>query len=75
MVIYLNVTEPFFAPKAISDQDRAAIGAVVDPVYSELKKKFDVKQVQFHLPPATSFYRAHKPGDFKSFAATVIEAI
>ena len=55
MVIYLNVTEPFFAPKAINDQDRAALGADVDPVHSELKKKFDVKQVQLHLPPATSF--------------------
>ena len=63
--------------KAINDQDRAAIGTVVDPVYSELKKKFDVKQVQFHLPPATSFYRAHKPekygDDLSSFRKTVVE--
>lgn len=49
----------------------------VDPIYKELKNRFDVQQVQFHTPAATSFYRAHKPekygDDLSSFRKTVVE--
>ena len=47
--------------------------------YNEkLKKEYDIDQFQFHTPPATSFLRLHKPGQFgddlSAFRNTVVEA-
>jgi methyl-accepting chemotaxis protein len=42
-----------------------------------LKNDYDVRQFQFHLPPATSFLRVHKPekfgDDLSGFRNTVLE--
>ena len=41
-----------------------------------MKKEFAARQFQFHIPPATSFLRVHKPekfgDDLSSFRKTVI---
>lgn len=45
---------------------------------TKLKPVYGIKQFQFHLPPATSFFRVHKPGkfgdDLSAFRNTVIQA-
>lgn len=47
------------------------------PIFKLLKKEFAVRQFQFHLPPATSFLRVHKPkkfgDDLSGFRKTVIQ--
>lgn len=47
------------------------------PAFELLKKDYAVRQFQFHLPPATSFLRVHKPekfgDDLSSFRQTVLD--
>ena len=56
--------------------DREGLAKIMVPVFKQMKSDFAVRQFQFHLPPATSFLRAHKPAkfgdDLSSFRATVI---
>ena len=56
--------------------DRASLSGLTLPAFSKLKKPLSLKQFQFHLPPATSFYRVHKPAkfgdDLSSFRKTVV---
>lgn len=64
--------------KAMADGDRDRIGELLLPAFKVLKKQYAVVQMQFHTPPATSFYRVHKPekygDDLSSFRHTVVEA-
>lgn len=56
--------------------DRDGLAKIMAPVFSQMQSDFAVRQFQFHLPPATSFLRVHKPAkfgdDLSSFRATVI---
>ncbi|WP_306027057.1 methyl-accepting chemotaxis protein [Stappia sp. MMSF_3263] len=56
--------------------DREALAGEFVPVFKTLKDGFGIRQFQFHLPPATSFLRVHKPekfgDDLSSFRATVV---
>ena len=65
------------ASKAMADGDRDALAAMTVPMFKDLKKEYSARQFQFHLPPATSFLRAHKPqkfgDDLSSFRKTVVE--
>ncbi len=58
-------------------QDRKALAKWTVPLFSVLKRDFAARQFQFHLPPATSFLRAHKPqkygDDLSSFRKTVVK--
>jgi methyl-accepting chemotaxis protein len=57
--------------------DRDALAVWTVPLFKKLKAKFAVRQFQFHIPPAISFLRAHKPAkfgdDLSSFRKTVVE--
>jgi methyl-accepting chemotaxis protein len=56
--------------------DRAALSGLFLPGFKLLARDYNVEQFQFHLPPATSFLRLHKPekfgDDLSSFRHTVI---
>jgi methyl-accepting chemotaxis protein len=62
--------------EAFAKGDRTTLSNLTLPAFRELKKKLGLKQFQFHLPPATSFFRAHKPAkfgdDLSSFRKTVV---
>lgn len=64
--------------QAMKAQDRDALAAAFVPAFPEMKAKYHVRQFQFHLPPATSFLRVHKPAkfgdDLSGFRKTVVEA-
>lgn len=66
------------AVAAIAARDRAALLALTKPGFDELKKSYGIAQYQWHLVPATSFLRVHKPeqfgDDLSAFRATVVEA-
>ena len=66
-----DVTEKFVA------QDREGLAAMMVPGFKLLKEQYGVRQFQFHLPPATSFLRVHKPAkfgdDLSGFRQTVVE--
>ncbi|MDR3585381.1 MAG: methyl-accepting chemotaxis protein [Desulfosporosinus sp.] len=49
--------------KALAERDRATLARLVQPVFDEIKKE-GFSQLQFHLSPAISFYRAHSPNKF-----------
>ncbi|TGE33483.1 methyl-accepting chemotaxis protein [Desulfosporosinus sp. Sb-LF] len=49
--------------KALAERDRATVARLVQPVFNEIKKE-GFSQLQFHLSPAISFYRAHSPNKF-----------
>ncbi len=60
-------------------QDRDALAVNLVDFYDKvLKQQYGMDQLQFHLPPATSFFRAHKPesfgDDLSAFRKTVIAA-
>ncbi|MBK8944619.1 MAG: HAMP domain-containing protein [Ignavibacteriae bacterium] len=59
--------------------DREGITEMLYDVYiNKLKKDYDIDQLQFHTPPATSFLRLHQPDQFgddlSSFRETVVLA-
>lgn len=49
--------------KALAERDRTTLAQLVQPVFNEVKKQ-GFSQLQFHLAPAISFYRAHSPKKF-----------
>lgn len=56
--------------------DRKALSELFAPGFKLLATEYGVEQFQFHIPPATSFYRVHKPekfgDDLSSFRHTVV---
>ncbi|MBF0565254.1 MAG: methyl-accepting chemotaxis protein [Nitrospirae bacterium] len=61
------------------DKNREALVAKTVKLFKDsLKSNYGIKQFQFHLPPATSFLRVHKPekfgDDLSSFRNTVVAA-
>ncbi|WP_119395461.1 methyl-accepting chemotaxis protein [Salinibius halmophilus] len=62
--------------QAMANQDWQSLGRQFDPLWPDLKAK-GIAQFQFHLPPATSLYRVHKPekrgDDLSAFRRTVVE--
>ena len=63
---------------AFARRDRAALAAPTLPGYSVLHEAYGDEQTQFHLPRATSFFRAHRPeafgDDLSGFRRTVLDA-
>ena len=63
---------------AFARRDREALAALTLPGYSVLHEAHGAQQMQFHLPPATSFFRAHRPekfgDDLSGFRRTVLDA-
>ena len=57
--------------------DRDALAREFVPGFDRLKAEYGIRQFQFHLPPATSYLRVHKPekhgDDLSSFRKTVVE--
>ncbi len=66
------------AGEAVANEDRATLEAEFLPGFTRLMQDYDVRQFQFHTPPATSFFRVHKiekwGDDLSSFRNTVLEA-
>lgn len=58
--------------------EREALNNVLANFNQKAKAEYGVRQFQFHLPPATSFLRLHKPekfgDDLSSFRKTVVQA-
>jgi methyl-accepting chemotaxis protein len=58
-------------------QDRDGLAAEFVPAFANLKSTYGIRQFQFHLPPATSFLRVHKPAkfgdDLSGFRKTVVD--
>jgi methyl-accepting chemotaxis protein len=50
--------------KAVADKDTNALKDLTLKQYRYLKNEFNLSQFQFHLPPATSLFRGHKPEKF-----------
>lgn len=73
----LSVAENAEVRRLFASGDREGLIKMLQPVFDQLKKD-GVEQMQFHLPPATSFYRLHMPekhsDDLSSFRFTVLEA-
>ena len=47
--------------QAFAQGDRDRLKGLFLPGFDTLKRDFGARQFQFHLPPATSFLRVHKP--------------
>lgn len=56
-----NLAEIPAVQKALAEQDRVTLENMLLASYQQLDAKFGVPQSQFHLPPATSFLRLHRP--------------
>jgi methyl-accepting chemotaxis protein len=59
-----SVAEMSAVQQAMAEQDRDTLRDMLLTSYQQLDEKFGVPQSQFHLPPATSFLRLHKPENF-----------
>lgn len=63
--------------EAMRAGDREMLAGVFVPGFKDLKADYGVRQFQFHLPPATSFLRVHKPekfgDDLSGFRNTVLK--
>ncbi|RYD01851.1 hypothetical protein N752_27990 [Desulforamulus aquiferis] len=72
----LSISENPDIQKTFAERNRAEIARLTMPIFNELKAE-GISQLQFHIPPATAFYRAHKPDnygdDLSSFRKTVVE--
>ncbi len=64
--------------QAMAAGDRERLAAIAVPMFKVMKQHYNVRQFQFHTPPATSFLRAHKPekfgDDLSAFRQTVLIA-
>ena len=62
--------------QAMGRGDRAGLLRETAPAYEVLKKNYAADQFQFHIPPATSYLRVHKPDkfgdDLSDFRQTVV---
>jgi methyl-accepting chemotaxis protein len=47
--------------EAIAGADRAALSRLFGSGFETLKSGYGVDQFQFHMPPASSLFRVHKP--------------
>lgn len=72
---YIVATDPTMS-RAMAEGRRDDLAVRTVPLFNELKKQYAVRQFQFHLPPATSFLRAHKAkkfgDDLSSFRKTIL---
>jgi len=63
--------------QAFAQGDRDRLKVLFLPGFDTLKRDFGARQFQFHLPPATSFLRVHKPqkhsDDLSGIRHTVVE--
>jgi len=50
--------------EAFAKRDRKRLMEIIQPGYKELKDTYGIKQLHFHVPPATSFLRIHLPERF-----------
>jgi len=70
------VAEIPLVQKAMAENDRKTLEALFVPGFKIMKKQYGVGQFQFHLPPATSFLRVHKPkkfgDDLSGFRKTIL---
>jgi len=61
--------------RLLGERNRDELARITVPTFEVMKKEYNVRQ--FHLPPATSFLRVHKPqkfgDDLSSFRKTVVE--
>ncbi len=61
--------------RSMAIRDRDSLLTSVMPLYQQLKKEMDLNVFHFHLPPAISFLRLHRPekfgDDLSSFRHTV----
>jgi methyl-accepting chemotaxis protein len=64
--------------KSLAEKKRSRLLKLTLPLYLSGREKLNIKQFQFHLPPATSFLRLHKVNkygdDLSGFRLTVLEA-
>ncbi|MFK7159442.1 methyl-accepting chemotaxis protein [Marinospirillum sp. MEB164] len=64
--------------RAFAARDRQQLRQELHPVFEQLRETTGIEQMQFHLPPATSFLRLHMldryDDDLSSFRHTVVEA-
>lgn len=62
--------------KAVAEHDRGSLAEITEEYFKNRSSKYGIAQLHFHLPPATSLFRAHKPGkygdDLSSFRKTVL---
>ena len=63
--------------EAFATGDRDRLARMLVPGFKGLSEHHGLRQLQFHIAPATSFLRVHKPekfgDDLSSFRATVVE--
>lgn len=72
-----TVAETTAVKEAFAARDRERLAADFVPQFQKMKEEHGARQFQFHLAPATSFLRVHKPekfgDDLSSFRFTVVE--
>ncbi len=65
--------------RLLAERDRSGLEALLHNTFLQLNRDFDIAQVHFHLPPAISFLRLHRPemyGDeMESYRRTIRDAI
>ncbi len=72
------VAEIPLVQQKIANNQRDALAALFVPGFAQMQQSYGVDQFQFHLPPATSYLRVHKPekfgDDLSSFRFSVLDA-
>ncbi len=71
-----TVADSTVVQEAFAARDRDRLAAFFVPQFPKMREEQSVRQFQFHLAPATSFLRVHKPekfgDDLSSFRNTVV---
>ncbi|AVM74536.1 Methyl-accepting chemotaxis protein McpS [Magnetospirillum gryphiswaldense MSR-1] len=62
-------------PELVQAGERDRLAVQMTPVFKQLTKPYAVEQFQFHLPPATSFLRAHQPAKFGDDLSKIRETV
>ncbi len=71
-----TIAETAEVQRLFAERNRDALAALFVPGFAKMRDEQGVRQFQFHVAPATSFLRVHKPekfdDDLSSFRLTVI---
>ncbi|TQV80499.1 methyl-accepting chemotaxis protein [Denitrobaculum tricleocarpae] len=71
-----TVAETAEVQRLFAERNRDALAALFVPSFAKMRDEQGVRQFQFHIAPATSFLRVHKPekfdDDLSSFRLTVV---
>ena len=74
-LIFLSYIQKEKVIELFKNREREKLFNYLNKIYPDLKKRYNVRQLHFHLPDSTSFLRMHKPSKYGDSLKGVRESV